>query len=277
MEIIFWLLFLGLIVKLLEWMFSPLLDKVGHAVYTIRQMDAEQQQKTKLQTEVFNLKRQVFQMKLKQLENEEILKNTEEASKRQQVKDESSKIDKDIFKKEKSESYNQQETSPQSEEVDPLKAKGDRYELYIGQQFEKTGSLVIYNGFIMGYEDGGVDIATISANAEEINLIQCKHWSLKTLELEHIETIYEKLNTHRLDFLHFNASQINEYLSNKKKPTDIMTLLLKAQKNINNFTIRKTLYISSDKVVDLEIGQHLTMMKPNIFRYKDMKIVVEQY
>ena len=33
--------------------------------------------------------------------------------------------------------------------------------------------------------------------------------------------------------------------------------------------------IASDKVVDLAIGQYLTMVKPNIFKYKDMKMVVK--
>jgi hypothetical protein len=161
--------------------------------------------------------------------------------------------------------------------VDPLKAKGDKYERYIGKRFEEKGELVVYNGFINGYEDGGVDIASISTDAKTINLVQCKHWSLKALELDHVEKIYEKLNTHNFDFLRLSVMQINEHLSAKKQEGAIENLLTIARNNLKNLTIRKTLYISSDKGVDLEIGKHLTMMQPNIFRYQDMKIVVEVY
>lgn len=163
----------------------------------------------------------------------------------------------------------------QTSGVDPLKAKGDKYERYIGKRFEEKGDLVIYNGFIRDYEDGGVDIASISIDAKTINLIQCKHWSLKVLELDHIKNIYEKLNTHNLDFLRLRADQIIEHLSALKQNHEIEELLTTARKNKKNLQIRKTLYISSDKVVDLEIGKHLTMMQANIFRYQDMKIVVE--
>jgi len=46
------------------------------------------------------------------------------------------------------------------------------------------------------------------------------------------------------------------------------------RENIQNYTIQKTLYISSDKVVNLEVGKYLTLIKNNIFKYRDMKIVV---
>jgi hypothetical protein len=45
---------------------------------------------------------------------------------------------------------------------DPLKEKGDRYEKYIGGEFEKKGDLVIYNGYIRGYNDK-VLISLVSA------------------------------------------------------------------------------------------------------------------
>jgi hypothetical protein len=32
--------------------------------------------------------------------------------------------------------------------------------------------------------------------------------------------------------------------------------------------------VSSDKVMDLNIGKKLTMMRANIFKYEDMKIVI---
>jgi hypothetical protein len=184
---------------------------------------------------------------------------------------------KNIHKKDSTENFQNKKAYSEPIEDDPLKAKGDRYERYIGKRFEDKGELVIYNGFILGFEDGGVDIAVISKDTKTINLVQCKHWSLKILELDHIEKIYEKLNTHNLDFLRLSANQINEQLSTKKQNIEIEKSLLTAQNNEKTLLIRKTLYISSDKVVDLEIGKHLIMMQPNIFRYQDMKIVVEKH
>jgi hypothetical protein len=58
---------------------------------------------------------------------------------------------------------------------DPLKEKGDRYEKYIGSEFEKKGDLVVYNGFIRGYKDQGVDIVSIRPACKTINLVQCKN------------------------------------------------------------------------------------------------------
>ncbi len=46
--------------------------------------------------------------------------------------------------------------------------------------------------------------------------------------------------------------------------------------NIDTYKIRKTLYIASENVIDLGIGKHLTMIKPNIYRYEDMKIVIQE-
>ena len=57
-----------------------------------------------------------------------------------------------------------------------LKEQGDAYERFIGKQFEEKGYLVIYNGFICGFDDGGVDLVAISADAKILYLIQCKNW-----------------------------------------------------------------------------------------------------
>ena len=77
--------------------------------------------------------------------------------------------------------------------------------------------------------------------------------------------------------MRLSANQIDEQLSTKKQNVEIEKSLLTARNNEKTLLIRKTLYISSDKVVDLEIGKHLTMIQPNIFWYQDMKIVVEHH
>lgn len=158
----------------------------------------------------------------------------------------------------------------------PLKAKGDEYERYIGKHFEDKGDLVIYNGFIRGFEDGGVDLVAISPDGKTLNLIQCKNWNYRTIEVEHIQRIYQKLVNHNFDFLNLPIEQIKTHLHTHKDEDTIRDIITHARQNKNHFTIRKTLYIASEKVVDLEIGKHLTMLQPDIFRYEDMKIVVEK-
>ena len=158
----------------------------------------------------------------------------------------------------------------------PLKEKGDAFERYIGKKFEEKGEIVIYNGFIKGYEDSGVDIISICKDKKTINLIQCKNWTKKTLTLDYIVDIYSKLSSFNFDFRCYDKDKVCKYLQssrviNKLKSQNILD---DVYYNYNKYTIRKTLYISSDKVVDLKIGQELKMMKENIFRYKDMKIVV---
>ncbi len=163
----------------------------------------------------------------------------------------------------------EEETSTQEE--DYLKQKGDAYERYIGKQFEAKGDVVIYNGLMRGYEDDGVDIISISMQTKSIHLVQCKNWTKKPMLLGDIENIYEKLN--RFDLLRISKSEnaVSKHLQ-MKRPTEEIKEALKVNKK--EFTLRKTLYASSDKVIDLAIGEKLTMIKRNIFRYEDMKIVV---
>lgn len=155
-----------------------------------------------------------------------------------------------------------------------LKKKGDKYERFVGQQLEDKGELVIYNGFIQDYEDGGVDVASISSEHKTINLIQCKNWENRTLTMHDIQNIYNKLQIHSFDFLNLSSQQIQEQQKKKFDIHKLKGIIENAKKNLKLYTIRKTLYISSDKVVNLEIGEHLTMVNPNIFRYEDMKIVI---
>jgi len=171
---------------------------------------------------------------------------------------------------------NQDKQYAQPKKRDYRKEKGIAYEQHIGKSFEAKGDLVIYNGLIQDYEDGGVDLVAISPDGRILNLIQCKNWNYRTIEVEHIRKIYQKLRNHSFDFLHLSTEQIKTHLHTHKNDQTIREIISKARENKNHFTIRKTLYIASEKVVNLEVGKHLTMIKPNIFRYEDMKIVVER-
>jgi len=155
---------------------------------------------------------------------------------------------------------------------DPLKEKGDQYERFIGTEFEKKGDLVIYNGFIKGYKDQGVDIISISPQRKAINLVQCKNWTKMRMTLEHITDIYSKLEQYDFDCFQLQSYEISEHT----QYTDIYVTLQSVKQELGSFTIRKTLYIASDKVVELEVGPHLTMLSPTIFKFKDMKIVMKK-
>lgn len=174
-------------------------------------------------------------------------------------------------------STNQKEKSIFTEQTkfeDKYTQMGDDYEKYIGQQFERKGDLVIYNGLIFGLEDEGVDIISISSNEKYINLIQCKNWYKKQMTLENLELVYLKLEKYQLEFsiFHFDDEKINSYLIQKRPLFKINSIL----DNCKDFIFRKTLYIASDKVMDLEIGKELKLIKSNIFQYKDMKIVFKE-
>ena len=191
------------------------------------------------------------------------------------------------FQEEKKEKTIQQERSYESQytsnndKVDPLKEIGDAYEKEIGKEFESKGDFVIYNGLISGVADGGVDLIVISPDSQSINLVQCKNWHKMKMEYHHISGVYDKLTNYSSNIKYsigyivvkYSYVALQKHLHYKKECDEIANIL-KASSNYTN--IRKTLYIATDKVVDLDVGQHLTMIKPNIFRYKDMKIVISK-
>lgn len=191
------------------------------------------------------------------------------------------------FQEEKEKTRQEQERSLESQyirndkETDPLKEIGDAYEKEIGKEFESKGDFVIYNGLISGVADGGVDLIVISPDSQSINLVQCKNWHKMKMEHHHISSVYDKLTNYSSNIKYsigyivvkYSYVALQKHLHYKKECDEIANIL-KASSNYTN--IRKTLYIATDKVVDLDVGQHLTMIKPNIFRYKDMKIVISK-
>ena len=175
----------------------------------------------------------------------------------------------------------EEQTHSNNKKADPLKEMGDAYEKEIGKEFESKGDFVIYNGLISGVADGGVDLIVISPDSQSINLVQCKNWHKMKMEHHHISSVYDKLTNYASNInysigyivVKYSYVALQKHLHYKKECDEIANIL-KASSNYTN--IRKTLYIATDKVVDLDVGQHLTMIKPNIFRYKDMKIVISK-
>lgn len=156
--------------------------------------------------------------------------------------------------------------------LDPLAQMGLYYEQLIGKQLLAQGYFVIHSGLIDGWADGGVDLIAIDRQRREIQLVQCKNWHKRPLTLERLEEMYQKLCRYTLNLSRFTKSQlVSTELSQVRE--DTLPWLAEVQRNLSNWQQRKVLYISSEKVVDLTIGQHLYMHGPQIFRYKDMKMV----
>ncbi len=156
--------------------------------------------------------------------------------------------------------------------------KGDAYEKFIGKKFEEKNHIVIYNGFIKGYEDKGIDIIVLSKEQKVINLVQCKNWTRKPMTLNDIKNIYHKLDVHydNLDLYYLPTSEIYKHTQQANLNfLEFDDTLHDLRSNINAYKIRKTLYVASENVIDLEVGRHLTLIKKNIYRYLEMKIVIK--
>lgn len=166
--------------------------------------------------------------------------------------------------------------APTNEPVDKLKQKGDEYERYIGRKLECKGDLVIYNGFIKGWYDQGVDIVSISTANKSINLIQCKNWGSMRMTTDRLEAVFAKLSGYDFSCLEISATEIAKYHKEPMAAATIASTLAMVKSSKAAFVIRKTLYLSNDYVVELEVGRYLTMTAKNIFKYKDMKVVTHR-
>ena len=177
--------------------------------------------------------------------------------------------------------------------IDSLKAKGDRYESAVGLGYEVRGDLVIYNGFIKGMKDEGVDIVAISSKQKSIHLVQCKNWDNRQISSEELDDIYNKLDQY-IPY-EYSVDNIQSALTFLQKPqnlkiknrlVDVSIEGIKPEfqnfRNIvnsaykDNYPIYKVLYIpkvgSLDKsAIDLSIKNNTTK---NRLSYKDMSIVI---
>jgi hypothetical protein len=158
---------------------------------------------------------------------------------------------------------------PKVKSIKKPKEEDNNYKKIIGKVFEKQGNLVIYNGFIRASADAGVDIIVISMDKQSIELIQCKNWTKKQIELEDLANSYKKLNHFDLRHISHSPKNIFQHLQ-IKSPLEKIEDIMDCDKE--NFILRKTLYIRSDEVIDIE--KNIERLKSNIFRYEEMKIVI---
>ncbi len=150
-----------------------------------------------------------------------------------------------------------------------LKSRGEKYERFIGKEYEQRDDLVIYNGLIKGNQDRGVDIVSISLSTQNIKIIQCKNWRKKQLQLEDIIKIYNKLNLYTIDFYYLDTSTINSHLHTPQELCQITDTI----KQIDKFKLTKILHLTSIQTIDVHIKE-LKQTTPNSFKYQDMEIIV---
>ncbi len=153
-----------------------------------------------------------------------------------------------------------------------LKDRGEKYERFIGKEYESRDDLVIYNGLIKGNQDRGVDIISISLLNQNIKIIQCKNWTKRRLQLEDITKIYNKLQNYTIDFYFIDSDIINSHLHTLKAPSTIEETITQ----IDDFKLTKILHLTSIKTIDLHIKE-IESITPNSFRYRDMEIIIWSY
>jgi hypothetical protein len=154
--------------------------------------------------------------------------------------------------------------------AEPLKARGDGYELHIGRMFERKGDLVIYNGFLRGFEDQGVDLIVLPKGEQAINLVQCKHWQRFEFTPEHLRQIHQKLCNYQRDYISLKPEAIKQYLATHFTDMQINQIMSVSYQ----YPMRKTLYLASKQVISQEAEGMLTLITNNIYRYEDMKVVI---
>jgi len=121
-----------------------------------------------------------------------------------------------------------------------LSQKDIEIQQYIGLQFEKKGDKVSYCSLKKG-EFSKIDMFALSKNNKIITLIKYKKEIEKFNYLDNLEAIYQ------------NFDEFHEI-------------------NLDDFTIRKVLYLTTP--ISDELKKVLIQIKDNIFKYKDLKIVI---
>jgi len=137
----------------------------------------------------------------------------------------------------------------------------DPFEKYIGKKFENQGDVVIYNSYIDGYNPKkDIDLIRISTKEENINFVEWKYVDEKTTFTD-IKNIYTKISKYK-------------HISLKENNNSIKINIENINQKIETYKIVKTLYISYKNIINVNILEELTMINPNLYKYKDMKIVI---
>ena len=132
--------------------------------------------------------------------------------------------------------------------------------------------MVIYDRFIEWPDEKGIDIISISLSAKTINIVLCEECNLH--DIDQLKTFYTQLEKYSVTEMRKEVETIQKHLQIHKKEDAIKGVLRVVAKE--KFDIRKTLYLNTDKAINLPNKKDLKKLKENIYRYKDMKIVLKK-
>ena len=149
----------------------------------------------------------------------------------------------------------------------------NEYIKYIGMKLEKQGYLVIYNSFIRKSDNQEVDIISIDTKTKTTNLIKCQNLSQKNITSYDFELFYAKLTIYKPDFFDLKVNKIREFLQFPKRLVEIKNILDSSK----TYSYRKTFYIFDKDTIDSNSIKYLKKIKENIYKHKDMKIVVAKF
>ena len=163
-------------------------------------------------------------------------------------------------------------TMSELDEIIHFDFKGEKYIKYIGKKLEGKGDVVIYDRFIEWPHEKGIDLMSISVSTKRINLVLCEDWN--PYDFAQLETFYNKLANYSVSEMRKEIQSIHEHLQIPLK-YDVIQDTLETMQN-EQFKIHKTLYLNTDEIVNQSNEKEFKKLKDNIFRYKDMKIVLKK-
>ena len=150
---------------------------------------------------------------------------------------------------------------------------GDNYENHIGQRYKDNEYLVIYNGYIRGWEDRGIDLIAISLSKPVRHIIQCKNYDKTTLDIELADKILKNLKFHHNDYLRLKPAEINYYLDDELKGTELIEHVVRS----SEYNAKLILYIPYFRVISNPLKKRLKMITSNRYYYGELLIVITGY
>jgi hypothetical protein len=150
------------------------------------------------------------------------------------------------------------------------KEVGDTYEKYIGKRYEDNGYLVVYNGFIRGMSDSGVDLVAISLTNPTRHIIQCKNYAKTLLDIDVADEILKNLKFYLSDYLKLTPAEINYYLDEDLPDTEVIEHVIRSFR----YNSKYILFIPHFDVISEPLKERLEMVSTNRYSYGELLIVI---
>lgn len=165
--------------------------KLGNIIAVGNATSREADIRKKLESASSNVERRVYQQQLKDIQLER-----EAAKSRMEYDAESTSQAWDRLKRgaglEDTDTQGRMSTINNRSD-DSYKIKGDDYEKYVGQCYEKNGYFVFYNGVLRGERDDGVDLVAYHPRKGIAEYVQCKNYENMVMSKPDVISILRKM------------------------------------------------------------------------------------